>query len=247
MLQLSKATAARPAQCSSRRKSAAAAAPLVSRRRRTAALAVAAAAGSSHHHHQLTAPPQHLRRHPRGTLTTARAAPDGEGEGEVYEVQESDDDVWATVALPVVMSSAEGQQVEYLVLDTDGSLAEPAVESYLQQLQGERDTEAKALQGAKDEASAARKAGGGGDDDWALDPTLLKRMAAVRDAERGLIVQVRGGEVVLVLGSVVVGFGVGMGLGLVGGGGVLVVLVLVVRLERMNASRNTHCSSPLLC
>lgn len=43
-------------------------------------------------------------------------------------------------------------------------------------------------QGARDEVA------GGGGDAWALDPTLLKRMAAVRDAERGLIVQVRRGR-----------------------------------------------------
>jgi hypothetical protein len=115
---------------------------------------------------------------------------DGEGEGEVYEVVESSDDIWATVALPVAMSSSEGQQVEYLVLDTDGALAAPAVESYLQQLQRERDAEEAMLQGARGDAAAA----GGGDaggGDWAMDPTLLKRMAIVRDAERGLIVQVR--------------------------------------------------------
>lgn len=35
--------------------------------------------------------------------------------------------------------------MEYLVLDTDGALAEPAVEAYLGQLQGERDAEAAAL------------------------------------------------------------------------------------------------------
>ena len=93
---------------------------------------------------------------------------------------ESGDDLWASIQLPVAMSSPEGQQVEYLVLDTDGALAEPAVESYLQRLQGERRAEAVA------EAEAGRSGG-----DWALDPTLLKRMAAVRDAERGLIVQVR--------------------------------------------------------
>ncbi|GBF90116.1 hypothetical protein Rsub_03249 [Raphidocelis subcapitata] len=111
----------------------------------------------------------------------AAADDDGAGGGEVYEVAESGDDVWASIQLPVTMSSAEGQQVEYLVLDTDGALAEPAVESYMQRLQAERGAEAAA------EAEAGR--GGGGGDGWALDPTLLKRMAAVRDAERGLIVQ----------------------------------------------------------
>lgn len=99
-------------------------------------------------------------------------------------MQESEDDLWASIALPVTMNSAEGQQVEYLVLDTDGMLVEPAVETYLQRLQQERDSEAAALQGAEER-------GEGADDAWALDPTLLKRMAAVRDAERGQIVQVR--------------------------------------------------------
>lgn len=120
------------------------------------------------------------------------AGPAGEGEGEVYEVRESDDDVWASIALPVTMSSAEGQQVEYLVLDTDGSLAEPAVESYLAALQKERGDEDAALKRASDDAADAKAAAGGGGDDWAMDPTLLKRMAVVRDAERGLIVQVGG-------------------------------------------------------
>jgi hypothetical protein len=77
--------------------------------------------------------------------------------------------------------------VEYLVLDTNAELAEPAVESYLRRLQGERDGEAAALADAAKDAAQ----GGGGEDEWALDPTLLRRMAAVRDAERGLIVQVR--------------------------------------------------------
>ena len=129
---------------------------------------------------------------PSPRLLRARASSpgqEGEGEGEVYEVKESEDDLWAAIALPVTMSSAEGQQVEYLVLDTDGALAEPAIESYLGQLQAERSAEAAALEGAKSEAAAR---GGGGGDDWALDPTLLKRMATVRDAERGLIVQVGG-------------------------------------------------------
>lgn len=142
--------------------------------------------------------------------------------------------MWASIALPVTMSSAEGQQVgggytihawsgvlgqwqrggrwmqqqckqcgrkvagsiahdtrgtphqvEYLVLDTAADLAEPAVESYLRRLQGERDAEAAAM------ADAAKDAKQRGEDDWALDPTLLRRMAAVRDAERGLIVQAR--------------------------------------------------------
>lgn len=79
-------------------------------------------------------------------------------------------------------------QVEYLVLDTNAELAEPAVESYLRRLQGERDSEAAALANAAKDA----KQGSGGEDEWALDPTLLRRMAAVRDAERGLIVQVGG-------------------------------------------------------
>lgn len=72
------------------------------------------------------------------------------------------------------------------MLDTDAALAEPAVESYLRVLQEERDKEAAALAGARDGG-----VGSGGGDSWALDPTLLRRMAAVRDAERGLIVQVR--------------------------------------------------------
>jgi hypothetical protein len=101
------------------------------------------------------------------------------GEGEVYEVVESSDDSWANVALPVTMSSAEGQQVEYLVLDTDGALAEPAIEAYLGRLQAERDAEAATERAAIEDS---KKEG-------LFDETLLKRIAAVRDGERGLIVQ----------------------------------------------------------
>jgi hypothetical protein len=135
--------------------------------------------------------PPRPRRGDRAAATAGGSGP-GDGEGEVYEVAESEDDVWASIALPVRMASEEGQQVEYLVLDTDGALAEPAVEAYLGALAEERRGEAAA------EASSAREArgsrgggGGGGGDEWALDPLLLRRMAAVRDAERGLIVQVR--------------------------------------------------------
>jgi hypothetical protein len=114
----------------------------------------------------------------------------------VYQVRESDDDLWATVSLPMAVTSAEGQQVEYLVLDTDGALAEPAVESYLKRLQEERDAEGAALgraAGADNAKAEGPDSSGGaveGEDAWALEPTLLKRMAAVRDAERGVIVQV---------------------------------------------------------
>jgi hypothetical protein len=129
------------------------------------------------------------------------AGGDNSGAGsEVYEVRESGDDVWAAIALPVAMASAEGQQVEYLVLDTDGALAEAAVEGYLRRLQAERDGEAAAdarALGGGGGGGVEGGAGGGGEggaaDAWAPDATLLRRMALVRDAERGQIVQVRGG------------------------------------------------------
>ena len=40
-------------------------------------------------------------------------------------------------------------------------------------------------------SGGGRGGGAGGNDVWAMDPALLRRMAAVRDAERGTIVQVR--------------------------------------------------------
>ncbi|WIA35179.1 hypothetical protein OEZ86_003645 [Tetradesmus obliquus] len=113
------------------------------------------------------------------------------------------DEVKVEFDLAVPLSSPQGSQLAYILSNGEGSellMFEPAVKTYLTELQQERDAEAAmeaeaAADAAAEAAAAAAAASESGEGQGAVDASstwddaeLMRRIRAVREAERGQVV-----------------------------------------------------------